>query len=814
NNIIVNNINGSGVYFGSNTGTATLSAGNTITVGAGGFASGTLSLRDFTQLGGTPQSITLTGSGSLTYGPASTFGGNVTSVSPTLYFHGCTFSGTTNCTKNGTTSDQSNGGNIFNGVSNITNSGAGYLLFSNGTLDQFSTNVTFNNTGTSGIYPAYNSANNTFNGLVTLNNTPSSPAGFINFAPYNTGTQINNNVIVNQTQGITYFGNNLTAGNFVTQANGFTINSGTISGGDLYLYNYKQAGSTTGNVSIINNTSPTAGNLFINNSTFYDNFSGIYPNIRNVQASTFNGTTTLTKTGGNNQEVWYGGNSFNGSTTITNQASTISYYLYIAGSAADAYNGDVSFVQASNANIYPNYNTNCLYAGNVTVTSPSTNTVTFGNAAGGIATMTNTSAQGISKGNAATPNPTFTRLVMNKASNAVTLNTRINVSSYLTMTGGTINTTSVNIVNMNNASTANIGNSSSYINGPMNYDMALNGSTILNFPIGKLADWRPAILALKHSAATPYTYNAEVFDAPAPTTWTFPATIDTVSGVHYWTINRYTTGTTTSVPATGLSGNQIITLYFDVNDQVYDGANLTIVKNTAGAPTAWIDIGGTGGPAALGGIALAGSVTSTSNPSAFNSFSTFTLGSKIGVWNPLPVEMLYFTAKPVEENVELDWATATEVNNSKFEVERSKNGTDFDYVTTVNAHGNGNSTQTQTYQSFDTKPYSGTSYYRLKQIDKNGAFKYTNIAQVNFDKKSFVAVYPNPAVNSILVNVSTDYDNATAKIMDALGREVLSQNISAAMVNTINATTLESGMYYVIISNGTDVTKTKITIQK
>lgn len=569
-----------------------------------------------------------------------------------------------------------------------------------------------------------------------------------------------------------------------------------------------------GNVSSINNTSLTAGNLYILNSTFYDNFSGVYPDIATLQNNTFNGTVALTKTGGNNQDSWYGNNIFNGSTTITNQSSNTNYNIFVANTASDTYNNDVSFVQTTSARIYPNYNANCTYAGNVTVTTSTVNPITFGSAAGGIATFTGSNAQTFNVGTATSLNPTLTRMVMNKTGNALTLNTRINISNTLTLTAGNINTTASNLVNMNNSSVTSIGNANSFINGPMNYDMASSGSRTLNFPIGKAADWRPAILALNHNNASSYTYNSEVFNAPAPPTWTFPPTIDTVSGVHYWVINRYVTGGTVSTPSVGLNGNQTITLYYDVNDKVYDGANLTIVKNTAAAPTAWIDIGGAGGPAAQGGVALAGSVSSTSSPSAFNSFSTFTLGSKIGVWNPLPVEMLYFTAKPAGADVKLDWATATEINNDHFEVERSKDGKNFEYVANVNAYGTGNSTQTQVYQSIDNKPYSGTSYYRLKQVDHNGSFKYSTIVAVNFDKKSFVTVYPNPAVNSIYINASSDYQNASIKIIDALGREVFSQIMISTDNNVINTTSLEPGMYHVIINNGTDIYKTKITIQK
>jgi hypothetical protein len=170
-----------------------------------------------------------------------------------------------------------------------------------------------------------------------------------------------------------------------------------------------------------------------------------------------------------------GGNIFNGVTSITNSSSA--NFLRLANSNADNYNADVTFSQNNVGVLAPNYNTNCTYGGNVTISAPSTYTITFGSAAGGIATFNGTTAQTINKSGSVT-NPVFTRLVMNKTANDVTLNTRINIVNSLTLTQGIINTTSTNILNMNNAATTTIGNATSYINGPMNYDMALSGTRV------------------------------------------------------------------------------------------------------------------------------------------------------------------------------------------------------------------------------------------------------------------------------------------------------------------------------------------------
>jgi hypothetical protein len=893
-NIIVTSTNGSGVQFCQNTGNATLAATKTISVGGAGFSVGTLLLRNFVQTGATAQSLTLTGAGNLTFGPGSTFGGDVTSVSPTLFFNGCTFSGLTTCTKNGTTNDAGTGGNIFTGVSVMNNSGAGYLLFGNGTPDQWLTHVTFNNTGSNIIYPAYNSLNNTFGGNATLNNvgstgnsagiyvcaagsatgsltgnlivnnnpasgtnngvrfceganssfsiggtsnitnTNTNTSNYIRFSTgagstttfggdvtaTNNGTVASTNVIHFGYTGSSVFNGNITltstGGNGITfgigagintQANNKTVNTSGFTGGPLSFRNFTQSGPTTGNAS---NVSISGTNMLLsfNASSFYDNVTASSQMIDCI-TSTFRNAATLTKVSGNGNNYWTGGNTFNGTTTITNQSTFI---LGMANGTADAYNGNVTFVQSGTGIVSPNYNANCTYAGNITVTTPAGVAMNFGTAAGGIATINGSNTPqtiSLTAGNT----PIFTRLTMSKTANDLTLATPINVSTLLTLTTGNIVTTSPFILTMQNASTTNIGSASSYINGPMNYDMALNGARTLTFPIGKSGDWRPAVLALTHNAATSYTYKAEVTNSPATfLAWTLPATVDTVSGVRYWDIDRTVTAGGAAASATNLSGNQTITLYFDVNDYVYQGANLTIVKNTNASPTTWFDIGGS---CALGNSASpqAGSVSSTSAPTAFTSFSRFTLGSKNAGWNSLPVEMLYLKAKPVGSDVQLDWATATETNNDHYNVERSKDAITFEYVSTVRAHGNGNSTTTQQYLAMDNNPYSGTSYYRLKQVDKNGDFKYSTVVEVNFTKKSFVNVYPNPAYNNLTIEASNDYMNASVKITNALGEEVIN-SILNSYSNLIDVSGLQSGFYYVLIDNGNGIAKTKITVQK
>jgi hypothetical protein len=442
----------------------------------------------------------------------------------------------------------------------------------------------------------------------------------------------------------------------------------------------------------------------------------------------------------------------------------------------------VSFVQNATGAVYPNYNGISAYAGNLSVGSPTATAITFG-AGTGTAILSGSGGQNIDA-TGSTPAPVFTRLVIANTGGGVTLNTAsINVSKTLTMTSGLLNTTTAHILTMLNASTTASGNalSTSYVNGPMRYQKSASGVTVLNFPIGNAADCRPVVLTINHSNGTLYTYQAQLFNASAAALgYTLPPTVDVVSGVHYYIIGR-SDGAGNNQPTAGLSGNQTIQVYFGANDIATNGSTLTVVKNTYTAPTNWIDIGGAGGPVYSAGANLTGSITSTSFPSAFNSFSTFALGDKLGGGNVLPVELLFFRAAPDKDGVDLSWATATESNNSYFTVERSRDGVSFEDVERVDTKAfSGNSSIRLDYTGRDASPYAGVSYYRLRQTDLDGHSSYSKIASVSFDKLSSIRIFPNPTSGPVYVSgLSGNETVVRAEWYDVGGRLLLQQSVPA-----------------------------------
>jgi len=107
----------------------------------------------------------------------------------------------------------------------------------------------------------------------------------------------------------------------------------------------------------------------------------------------------------------------------------------------------------------------------------------------------------------------------------------------------------------------------------------------------------------------------------------------------------------------------------------------------------------------------------------------------------LPIELQSFEASAGERVVQLKWVTQTEVRNKHFEVERSRNGTDFTGIGKVSGAGNSNSIRR--YDWIDPSPFPGKSYYRLRQVDEDGQFSYSPLASVHYEV-SATTIYPNP----------------------------------------------------------------------
>lgn len=252
-------------------------------------------------------------------------------------------------------------------------------------------------------------------------------------------------------------------------------------------------------------------------------------------------------------------------------------------------------------------------------------------------------------------------------------------------------------------------------------------------------------------------------------------------------INRKWTITPTTEPSSAVS----VTLSWPSDDN--NGKDITKlhVWRSDDAGITWSDIAGP-----LDGSSQ--SVTFTTD-----TFSDFTLSEE---GSPLPVELTSFTAETSNNAVVLRWNTATERNNSGFQVERKINGS-FQKIAFV--QGNGTSSSPKNYSYTDAKLRdNGTYTYRLKQIDNDGAFSYSKEVEVSVKiipaEYALKQNYPNPFNPSTTIQVALPSDSKVRlSLYNVIGQEiaVLSNSVLEAGVHsfTWNAANMPSGLYYYTI---------------
>ncbi len=176
------------------------------------------------------------------------------------------------------------------------------------------------------------------------------------------------------------------------------------------------------------------------------------------------------------------------------------------------------------------------------------------------------------------------------------------------------------------------------------------------------------------------------------------------------------------------------------------------------------------------------------------SFSRWTAGSSD---DPLPISLLSFDAKQQNNReILIEWATAAEINNDFFTVERSTNGKSWEVLTFVN--GSGTTSQSQYYSARDTDPIAGISYYRLKQSDYDGSFEYFTPVSIYTETNSeeHFTLYPNPNNGNFRIDYQGDRD-IEWRIFDMQGRTIYSSVLSARNITSVNLPQLPAGLYTV-----------------
>ncbi|MBX9851264.1 MAG: T9SS type A sorting domain-containing protein [Cytophagaceae bacterium] len=187
------------------------------------------------------------------------------------------------------------------------------------------------------------------------------------------------------------------------------------------------------------------------------------------------------------------------------------------------------------------------------------------------------------------------------------------------------------------------------------------------------------------------------------------------------------------------------------------------------------------------------------------------------VYCPLPVELGDFTAYKINQGVQLQWHTFTEINSDKFIIEKSTDGIYFSSIGNIKADGN--SKDKVFYSFIDYSSSSKESYYRLKQVDFDGKYSYSPLVKVSSEnKEGILNIYPVPINQGEALHVDyalSEDDELLIKVMDVLGQEIVSYKNSYTK-GTHHITipmSFKAGIYYVVIHSLSKTNTEKILIK-
>lgn len=607
-----------------------------------------------------------------------------------------------------------------------------------------------------------------------------------------------------------------------------TVNSGwSISGGSGVKLQIEDGGILISNAAITFTSTPTfqidnGGTYKHNNNSGYGTtiFAGneSFASKSTVEINNSNTTGPSSVTFGNliinfttdPGTVQFGGNisSINGNFTIQNtQASELrltssSNVTISVGGNLTIIGGTLNFSSGA-GNTILNLNGNfTMNGGTITETSSGSGTIAF----------TGTSSQTFTK-SSGTINNQINFTINNATGMSLNNDLTINGSATLTMTSGNIDLNNNTITIGTGTGSTQVGNlswTSGFIVGNGTLKRWIENSKTISigevaglFPIGNSNNnrnvWIGCIttssgggtISVQHSNQSGYTDITSFID----------------NGI---SINRRHNMNWTITTADGLSGTSNFSLRIQGSGipGINTAADLRLIRagDAVGTPQ---NGSGTSDNPQVNRTGL--TATSLSN--------TFYFGANSSV-NPLPVELTMFKALVEKDKVKLNWSTATEVNNYGFEIERKCSNGDWKKIGFVQGHGNSNSPKNYTYSD---QPLGDVTFkYRLKQVDFDGTFEYSNEVGVKLDEiKQFVLEqnYPNPFNPATTIRFSLPVAaEVSISVFNLLGERVaqlLNANLNEGYHEvTFDGSSLTSGIYFYQLRAGDFKATKKFIITK
>lgn len=191
-------------------------------------------------------------------------------------------------------------------------------------------------------------------------------------------------------------------------------------------------------------------------------------------------------------------------------------------------------------------------------------------------------------------------------------------------------------------------------------------------------------------------------------------------------------------------------------------------------------------------------LTDITAPSSRYLMSRQVVVSAIASATTLPLDFLAVSAKsdPMGKSISINWQTTNEVNTKEFIIEKRTESTEF---TAIGTKLSNNTAGTHHYDFVDYQVSTGINYYRLKQIDNDGKFKYSNITLADVKGGLNFTIYPNPTTETLSISHPTSGSNNHIKIYSLEGKNLLERKLTTGSVSTaLDVSSLNSGTYLVV----------------
>lgn len=352
----------------------------------------------------------------------------------------------------------------------------------------------------------------------------------------------------------------------------------------------------------------------------------------------------------------------------------------------------------------------------------------------------------------------------------VTLSAAHTATTGLTLTSGNLTTTTTNLLTLGSAAVLTGGSATAFVAGPLK--RATAAATDFLFPIGKPGDYAPVTITPQTATASDYT--AEYFNGAqlTPNRGNKAASLKYVAANEYFDISR------------GTGADAKVTLTYTTAAQVTDPSTLVVAHYTGGQ---WVSEGGTATGNNNSGTVISGNFVS--------SFSPFALGSTSAA-QPLPLQLLSFSARPAARAALLDWELATPDGGEQIVVERSNDGSDFTALGRFDL-----TKETPLRQRFtDESPLTGPNYYRLRITGVDGVVTHSPVRTLHFGAvaTSDLRLYPNPAHDVLNLEWTRAEAPAHIQLFTSAGRLVLSEKVLNKANASLSVSGLVPGVYWVV----------------